>query len=74
MSLDPRHYDVILSPVITEKATMASENGAVVFKVANDASKPEIKAEGWSRCTMEIELADYYPSLIYAPLLAMAFR
>jgi large subunit ribosomal protein L23 len=39
-----RHYDVILSPHITEKATMASENNAVVFKVAGDASKPEIKA------------------------------
>jgi large subunit ribosomal protein L23 len=39
-----RHYDVILSPHITEKATMASENNAVVFKVAGNASKPEIKA------------------------------
>ena len=40
---DPRHYDVILSPVITEKATMASEAGAVVFQVAMDATKPMIK-------------------------------
>jgi large subunit ribosomal protein L23 len=39
-----RHYDVILAPHITEKATLASENNAVVFKVAGDASKPEIKA------------------------------
>tara|TARA_R110000782_G_scaffold117364_3_gene207597 strand:- start:29302 stop:29616 length:315 start_codon:yes stop_codon:yes gene_type:complete len=41
---DIRHYDVILAPHITEKATLLSENNAVVFKVAGDASKPEIKA------------------------------
>ena len=40
---DPRHYDVILSPVITEKATTASEHGKVVFKVALKATKPQIK-------------------------------
>ena len=40
---DPRHYDVLLSPVITEKATMASEHGKVVFKVARTATKPQIK-------------------------------
>ncbi len=39
-----RHYDVILSPVITEKSTMASDNNQVVFNVAKNASKPEIKA------------------------------
>ena len=38
-----RHYDVVLAPHITEKSTMASEHGAVVFKVANDATKPQIK-------------------------------
>jgi len=38
-----RHYDVVLAPHITEKSTMLSENNAVVFKVASDASKPEIK-------------------------------
>ncbi len=43
MSLDPRHYDVIVSPVITEKATMASEHNKVVFKVALTATKPQIK-------------------------------
>jgi large subunit ribosomal protein L23 len=37
-------YEVILSPVITEKATAASENNQVVFKVHRDATKPEIKA------------------------------
>ncbi|HXY90817.1 MAG TPA: 50S ribosomal protein L23 [Xanthobacteraceae bacterium] len=40
---DPRHYDVILSPAITEKATAASEHNQVVFKVALAATKPEIK-------------------------------
>lgn len=39
-----RHYDVILSPHITEKSTLLSEHNAVVFKVADNASKPEIKA------------------------------
>ena len=42
--IDARHYDVVLAPHITEKSTLASENNAVVFKVANDASKPQIKA------------------------------
>jgi large subunit ribosomal protein L23 len=40
---DPRLYDVILSPVITEKATIASEHNKVVFKVAGTATKPQIK-------------------------------
>jgi large subunit ribosomal protein L23 len=40
---DPRLYDVILSPVITEKATMASERNQVIFKVADTATKPQIK-------------------------------
>ena len=39
-----RHYDVVLAPHITEKSTLLSEQNAVVFKVANDATKPEIKA------------------------------
>jgi large subunit ribosomal protein L23 len=43
MSAKPEHYDVIRKPVITEKATMASEYGAVVFEVAPDANKPQIK-------------------------------
>ncbi|MCJ2185481.1 50S ribosomal protein L23 [Novosphingobium beihaiensis] len=42
--VDIRHYDVILAPHITEKSTLVSENNAVVFKVADTASKPEIKA------------------------------
>ena len=40
---DPRHYDVIIAPVITEKATMASEHNKVTFKVARAATKPQIK-------------------------------
>jgi large subunit ribosomal protein L23 len=40
---DPRHYDIILSPVITEKATIASEHNQVMFKVAKQATKPQIK-------------------------------
>ena len=40
---DIRNYDVIVSPVITEKATLASEQNQVIFNVARDASKPEIK-------------------------------
>lgn len=44
MSIDPRHYDVILSPVITEKSTALSEQNKVVFKVRKDATKPQIKA------------------------------
>ena len=43
MSDKTTHYDVIRKPIITEKATMASENGAVVFEVAIDAAKPQIK-------------------------------
>jgi large subunit ribosomal protein L23 len=43
-AVDINHYDVILSPHITEKATLLSEHNAVVFKVAGSASKPQIKA------------------------------
>lgn len=43
MSTKAEQYDVIRKPIITEKATMASENGAVVFEVAIEANKPQIK-------------------------------
>ena len=43
-AVDTRHFDVIVAPHITEKSTLLSEQNAVVFKVAKDASKPEIKA------------------------------
>jgi len=40
---DPRLYDVIIAPMITEKSTMASERNQVIFKVAQKATKPQIK-------------------------------
>lgn len=43
MTIDPRHYDVIVGPVITEKATTLSDQNKVVFKVAKTATKPQIK-------------------------------
>ena len=43
-AVDINHYDVIVAPHITEKSTLLSEHNAVVFKVAGDASKPQIKA------------------------------
>ena len=42
--VDINHYDVVLAPVITEKSTLLSEHNAVVFKVADKATKPQIKA------------------------------
>jgi large subunit ribosomal protein L23 len=39
-----RHYDVVVAPVITEKATLLSEQNKVVFQVAGDATKDEIAA------------------------------
>ena len=44
MSAKAEHYDVIRKPIITEKATTASEHNAVVFEVAIEANKPMIKA------------------------------
>ena len=44
MSKDARHYDTIVAPIITEKATIASESNQFVFKVARNATKPQIKA------------------------------
>jgi len=38
-----RAYEVIRAPIVTEKSTMGSEFNQVTFKVALDASKPEIK-------------------------------
>ncbi|MFW2545724.1 50S ribosomal protein L23 [Primorskyibacter sp. 2E107] len=43
MSANATHYDVIRKPIITEKSTMASEHGAVVFEVSIDSNKPQIK-------------------------------
>ena len=44
MIKDARHYDTVVAPVITEKATLASESNQFVFKVARNATKAEIKA------------------------------
>jgi large subunit ribosomal protein L23 len=44
MSKDTRHYDLIVMPIITEKATIASDNNQFVFKVRREATKPQIKA------------------------------
>ncbi|MGE5501741.1 MAG: 50S ribosomal protein L23 [Ignavibacteriales bacterium] len=44
MAATARHYDVILAPVITEKATLLSEQNKVVFRVAQDSTKDEIAA------------------------------
>lgn len=54
MSLE-RYYDIIQSPVITEKSTMLSEHNQVVFRVAKDASKPEIKAAIETLFKVEVE-------------------
>ena len=42
-AIDARHYDVILAPHITEKSTLLSEHNAIVFKVAGEATKPQVK-------------------------------
>jgi len=38
-----RDYDVIVGPLVTEKATMLSEHGQIAFRVRLDATKPEIR-------------------------------
>jgi large subunit ribosomal protein L23 len=43
LALEAHHYDVIVAPVITEKATLAAEVNQVIFKVSKTATKPEIK-------------------------------
>ena len=43
MTVKPEHYDVIVKPLITEKATLVSDANAFVFQVAKDANKPAIK-------------------------------
>ena len=44
MSKPHSHYDVIVSPVITEKSTLVSEANQVIFNVSPRATKTEIKA------------------------------
>ncbi|QCK87124.1 50S ribosomal protein L23 [Phreatobacter aquaticus] len=43
-TVDPRHYDVIKAPLITEKGSLVAEQNQVIFRVAGTATKPQIKA------------------------------
>ena len=43
-TIDLKHFDVVVKPIITEKATLIGEHNQLVFEVAKTASKPEIKA------------------------------
>jgi large subunit ribosomal protein L23 len=43
-TIDLKHYDVVVKPIITEKSTLIGEHNQLVFEVAKTASKPEIKA------------------------------
>ena len=43
-TIDLKHYDVVVKPIITEKSTLVGEHNQLVFEVAKTASKPEIKA------------------------------
>lgn len=52
---DIRHYDIVISPVVTEKSTMLSEHNQVVFKVARKATKPEIKAAVEALFSVKVE-------------------
>ncbi|WP_407050641.1 50S ribosomal protein L23 [Methyloraptor flagellatus] len=55
MATNLAHYDIIRSPVITEKATIAAEQNKVVFNVAKTATKPEIKAAVEALFKVEVE-------------------
>jgi large subunit ribosomal protein L23 len=43
-TIDLKHYDVVVKPIITEKSTLVGEHNQLVFEVAKTATKPEIKA------------------------------
>jgi large subunit ribosomal protein L23 len=43
-TIDLKHFDVVVKPIITEKSTLIGEHNQLVFEVAKTASKPEIKA------------------------------
>ena len=55
MATNLAHYDIIRSPVITEKATIAAEQNKVVFNVSKTATKPEIKAAVEALFKVEVE-------------------
>jgi len=44
MSANAKHYDTVLTPVITEKSTIVAENNQIVFQVPLSSNKTEIKA------------------------------
>ncbi|MGB6228602.1 MAG: 50S ribosomal protein L23 [Litorimonas sp.] len=44
MSANAKHYDTVLTPVITEKSTIVAENNQIVFEVPISSNKTEIKA------------------------------
>ena len=52
---EEQKYDTIISPIITEKATLASEHNQVVFQVALNASKPKIKEAVESLFNVKVE-------------------
>ena len=66
--IDARHYDVILGPHITEKSTMASEHNAVVFKIAGDATKPQVKEAVEALFDVTVTGSNDGPVLAVAPL------
>jgi large subunit ribosomal protein L23 len=43
-TVDLKHFDVVVKPIITEKTTLIGEHNQMVFEVARDATKPQIKA------------------------------
>jgi large subunit ribosomal protein L23 len=43
-TIDLKHFDVVVKPIITEKSTLIGEHNQLVFEVAQSASKPQIKA------------------------------
>lgn len=42
-AINPSHYNTIVSPVVTEKSTLAGEFGKYTFKVAVDTNKTKVK-------------------------------
>ena len=59
-------YDIVRSPVITEKATAASEHNQVIFRVALDATKREVKAavdQGFARAARNLPKVDVLPQI-----------
>ena len=62
-----RMYDIIRSPVVTEKSTQGTENYQVTFRVSRDATKPQVKTavEGLYMATVH-----YRNGILFAPVTA----